>query len=167
MTVLGIDISTRAIDLVYLDEDTLHGHWQRIPLPQPAIAPASRRIDQARAIRHGLRHEGERLETVWLVAVEDPAAYRGGQATKALGILTGAVYATLPTHLTILPVRVQEWRRELGLHPRATKTDARHAALALGANPRLSDWPQDAYDAWAIAHAALRINTRALERSPA
>lgn len=167
MTILGIDVSTKAIDLVYLNEDTPHGNWQRINLPQPATHIASRRVDQARAIRDSLRHEAERLETVYLAGIEDPAAYRGGQAIKALGILTGAIYASLPRHITILPIRVQEWRRELGLHPRASKADAQNAARALGANPWLQDWPQDAYDSWAIAHAAHRINTRAAERSPA
>lgn len=162
MTILGIDVSTHAIDLTYLDEDTLAATWQRIELPQPAIAPASRRIDQARAIRHGLRHELERLETVHLAAIEDPASWRGGQAIKALGILTGAIYASLPDRLTILPIRVAEWRTELGALTGLTvrsKEDVRLAVTVLGA--AAPDWPQDAYDAYAIALAALHITDRA------
>ncbi len=157
MTVLGIDLSTHAIDLVYLDEDTLRGDWDRITLPRTTrLAPAAQRGEQIAHINdHFPTLNTLEAAGVWLAGIEDPHG-RHAHTAKALGEITGAVKLLLTRRdIPHIPIPPAEWKRELGLPGNATKDQVRDR-IAGGYH-----WPQDAFDAYAIALAALRINERA------
>lgn len=161
-SVLGIDYSTRGIDLVYLDESTDAARWHHIPL--------SKGIAGLRQIRHTYAW-GAELEDVYLVAIED--AFSAGRAqAKHLGRVAGAVVASLPLSIAdehVWVMRPDEWRMACGMKGSAGKDEVmRWAHENLGARGWLIDaadlltWGQDACDAYCIAYAAREINAKAV-----
>lgn len=153
-TVCGCDFSTKAIDLVYLDESTDLARWHSLPL--------ERGIAGTRQIRHAYAWARE-LEDAYLVAIEDPFS-AGRTAAKQLGRVCGAILASLPVsvpdeHVWLL--RPDEWRMACGLAGNASKAD-----VAAWARERFGEqvaiYSQDAVDALCVAYAAREINARAV-----
>jgi hypothetical protein len=164
MNVGGIDLSTKAVDVVAIDEDdpsrcqhlriALDGGWW----------------DAARAMRsHAFFDAGVYAwldgRNVRLVGIERPYSQPShiGSATKLHAIL-GAVLASLPASVHAFEVSPNEMRRELGLPGNCDKGAMRaevYSRLRRGDDG--FGWPDDAYDAWAAAYATLRMNERAPE----
>ena len=152
----GIDLSTRAVDLVALDEDAIdRADHLRVPLPHDWW-------DGARTMRETLLDHGV---TGWLydrnvrlVGVEKPYStpQQIGTACKLYAIL-GAVVASLPKDITVFAVTPGQMRIELGLSGRAKKHEMHDMVRWWGVG---DGWPPDALDGWAAAYACMRINER-------
>lgn len=119
-SVVGIDLSTKALDLVALDENTNRAEWVRCELP------GAKAWDRTLAIREQLPPR-EWWQTVYLVAIESP--YGSGQpgTLAKLSQVVGAVAASLPARLRVPErcwlVRPDEWKGGLGLKAKPTETD--------------------------------------------
>lgn len=154
MNVVGIDVSTKAIDLVKLPFDGNHAEWTRIELP--GDTPATRA-----GLAPDLIPIGSYWDDVALVAIERPYG-PGRDVAFALHVVVGIVIAKLPRRLR--PpwlLRPTEWRKACGLSGKATKERVAEFATwetSLGAKPVF--WPQDACDAYCIAYAARAINAK-------
>jgi Holliday junction resolvasome RuvABC endonuclease subunit len=158
VTVAGIDFSTKAIDVVLLNDDTDHATWHRYTITHKQGAfYAARQVNDAMPT-------SSFWDQVWLAAIEDPYSNSRGTA-KALGMIRGAVLASIPTRLPILPTAPQEWKRVFCGNPSASKTDVKDAAIRRGFDP--ADAAQDAYDAYGIAWAIRKLNHDAIERNAA
>lgn len=165
-SVLGIDLSSFAIDLVRLDEETNAAEWTRVTLGTDKT-PA---LDRLRNVAL-LMPPPSFYDEVYLAAIEVP--YGTGQAgTQAkLNRVFGAVLACLPQSLHVWDVMPGAWRKELGLPGNASKTECAVAVQRLrraqDVYPRsLEVWPQDALDAYAVAFYARTVNERDALPSP-
>lgn len=145
--IAGIDFSTHAIDTVLLDEDTDRATWHRRRLD---TAPGDA-FEAARRVRDAMPARGRWLDTVIAIGIEEPA----GQGTTPLVRVQGAILACLPVTLLIQPLYPVTWKKHS-----VGRGDARKPAIADWAFARLAaagidarDWPQDAFDAYAIAYA--------------
>lgn len=159
MNVCGIDFSSRAIDLVFLDEDTGHAEWRRAELHgQDAF-------ERARDVRRAMLERGSGVfdDTV-AVGIEDPRGYNAG----ALYRIQGAVLACIPPPLLVQPLIPSEWRKAVGLKGNASKPAIRSHAIVVascdatrwGTYEGMHAWPQDACDAYCIALATQRLLER-------
>ena len=151
-SVLGIDYSSRAVDLVFLDESTDTARWHSIPL--------ERGVAGARSVRQKYAW-GSALDDVYLVAVEDPMS-AGLTVAKQLGRVCGAILSSLPWTLSddlVWMLQPSEWKLACGLSGNASKQDVARWALE---RFDCGMWSQDALDAVCMAHAARDINARAL-----
>lgn len=158
MTVVGVDLSTHALDLVKLDDETNRAEWVRCEL---VGKDAWERTLNVRDSLRGYRQTGETVanaawfEDVHLCAIEAPYG-RGQAGTNALlNRVVGAVCASLPAHLRD-PARCwlvapHEWKAGLGLKGKPEYGDLPHEALIVGP-PHMDDaaW-QNARDAYCIA----------------
>lgn len=170
--ILGVDLSTKAIDLVYLNPETLDARWNRIPLQKLAKdANREQRLQSSRDMRDlmptrlHLEHHG-----VYLLAIEAPTGTHNIRTTQQLHIIFGAVLATLGKHLPLLTFTPDEWRGELNLPKRRPKDAGRnwlkHRSVAWAIeHGAQSDWDDNACEALAVAHAAMNVNARALEEA--
>ena len=152
---LGVDFSSRAVDLVYLDESTDCARWHSIPL--------ERGVAGTRQIRSAYAWAAE-LESVYLVAIEDPFS-AGRTAAKQLGRVCGAIIASLPPSVPdehVWLMRPDEWRMACGMAGNATKAQVAVWARERFAIDGLDMWPQDAIDALCVAYAAREINAKAV-----
>lgn len=119
--VVGVDLSSRALDLVKLDESSNRAEWVRVELAGKdawertlAVRDALPPDDPA-----GIIYEGDFWGDVYLVAIEEPRG-RGQLRTNAvLNRVVGAVAASLPARLRVPErcwvVRPDEYRTGLGL----------------------------------------------------
>jgi len=158
MTVLGVDLSTRNIDLVLLDEDDpTRATHHRIKLEQPWWESARNMVwilDE----RFG-HHNYHELQDVSLAGVERPYG-PNRQAIASLHTILGAFLASLPSWVCPVEIRPADMRRELGL-PGNCKKARMQAVIIDGLWTSFEDWwPPDALDAWAAGHAALRMCER-------
>lgn len=166
-SVLGIDLSTKAIDLVRLDETTNRADWTRIELEGKSA------FDRLRHLPLMMRHPayGLDFDDVYLAAIEAPMS-RGQSGTLAkLSRVFGAVVACLPPALEVWEVAPAAWRKELGLSGHASKEEVARSVRSLMAvygdttitfdfTHPCFQWPQDALDAYAIAYYARQVNAR-------
>jgi Holliday junction resolvasome RuvABC endonuclease subunit len=159
-SVLGIDISSRAIDFVRLDETTNDATWERLELTGETS------FERLRSIGDAGRWDIAWFEDVYLAIIERPKT-RFMPSAAALFPVFGAVVALLPAKLELWEVAPTTWRHGLGLKGNAKKAEVAEAVrrLACGAEPEhpILDWPQDAYDAYAVAYWARAINQRGLD----
>lgn len=160
MSIVGIDLSTHNVDLVKLDEETDRAEWVRVPLV------GENAIDRARSYRRSGQDTfyPRGMKTSWwddviLCALEDPA---GRGDTRKIARVQGVVIATIPARVQVWTLQPAEWRKACAMPGNCPKERVR-----LFAEVRLQDadsggdferWPQDAYDAYAIAYAARAIN---------
>lgn len=150
MYVAGLDFSTKALDVVLLDDDTESWIWKTFPIH--GRTP----FDRAQDIRFTLP------TTTWweernvrLIAVEEPRGHQNAVTQLALGSLYGAIVARLPRSIPACAYTPSEWKRPFTGNGNAPKELVRRCALEHGLP---DDMPQDAYDAYGIAWTA-----RALE----
>lgn len=151
--VLGIDVSSFAIDLVKLDETTNEATWERLTLAGKTA------FDRLRQV-HVQMHSDAWYQDCYLAAIERPKT-RSFISASALWPVFGAVVALLPPALLVWDVPPTAWRQELGLAGNAVKDVCAARAIELGAYPEWAD--QNAYDAWAVAWYAREVNARAIE----
>jgi Holliday junction resolvasome RuvABC endonuclease subunit len=152
--VVGIDLSTRAVDLVRLDETSNQGTWDHLHLEGKTA------LERLRQVPRVMPRRSLYWESVYLIAVEAPMS-RGQQGTMAkLSRVLGAIVACLPAGVEVWEVAPVQWRKELGLSGHASKETCAEAVVELGAP---AGWlTQDAYDAYAVAYYARQVNARAL-----
>jgi hypothetical protein len=155
--IAGIDYSTRAVDVVLLDEDTDAATWHRFEL-EGADA-----FDRARAVRLAMFTRPFDWDDVLAVGIEDPRGYNAGSLYR----VQGAILSSLPRHTLVHPLIPSQWRKTVGLPGNASKTAVKaFAAMTLD----VAGWSrfrqpavQDFYDAYCIALATRTL----LERVPA
>lgn len=172
--VLGIDVSSFAIDLVKLDETTNEATWERLPLTGKTA------FDRLRQV-HVQMHSDAWYDDCYLAAIERPKT-RSFVSASALWPVFGAVVALLPPGLLVWDVPPTAWRQELGLPGNASKDECATAVDLLRGDlapcPTTTgcdcdgecdkwltwrEWPQDAFDAYAVAYYARENNRRAIE----
>lgn len=149
MHVVGIDLSSRAIDLVKLAENDDEATWLSVPLV------GANAWDRARTIRHAMP-PAIWWDDVYLCAVEQPF----GPSRRAQSVLMraqGAILAAIPADIEVWEVTPQQWRTHLGV-PNKVKPSWSYFP------PSFFDdyWPQDARDALAIALYARDTNAQAI-----
>jgi hypothetical protein len=156
--VVGIDLSSRQLDLAALDETTNYATHYRISLELEKSATAWQRTLALPDVMPLVSW----WDDVYLVAIEAP--YGHGAGTVAiLNRIVGAVAASLPAFLRepyrCWIVRPDEWKNELGLKGKPSAEDVAALGLELtGDHPET----QDARDAACLAYYARELNARAL-----
>lgn len=156
MTVAGIDYSSRAVDIVLLNDDTDHAAWTRVELHGATPIERARSLRGRLPLRSWWEDEG-----VYLIGIEDPYSRSKGVA-KALGMAAGAIVALLPVDLTVIQTPPIEWKRLAIGNGSATKAQVANWARAELGHDGVTTWAQDAYDAYAIARAVRHLNNHAI-----
>lgn len=154
MRVLGIDLSSFAVDLVLLDETTAAAEWHRLELAGGSSFDRCRDVARVMPSRSWLEERG-----VYLVAIEKPTAASFVSAAAQFPVY-GAVAVSLPASLLVWSFAPAEWKAALRI-PLARKPTADEIAAVVG--DVAWTWPQDALDACGIAYAAREMNRRAIE----
>lgn len=156
MFVAGIDFDTHAVHLVLVDLDE-----QRPPWYHRFELHGGDAFDRARSVRPAMPGPTSILwDETLAFGIEEPQGRHKATVAK-LKAVQGAVLACLPEGTLVHPLVPAEWRRLAGLPGNASKATV--AALVLDdacANGwgEIASWPQDACDAYCIAHAtALKI----------
>jgi len=141
MRVLGIDLSSHAVDLVFIPYDTDGDPaWLRFHLV------GSDAFDRARSVaEHMCGPHSSLYDDVLAIGIEDPR----GQNAGALYRVQGAILAQLPAHKLVEKWIPSRWRKAIGLPGNCTK--AAVAQWAAQWIPAGQSWPQDACDALAVA----------------
>jgi hypothetical protein len=161
MHIAGIDVSTRAVDIIKLPLDGDNAQWDHYDLVGPTA------LERVCWTFYDIP-KGTYWDNVALVAIERPYG-PGRDILFHLHLVVGAVIAALPARLR--PPWIMhptEWRKACGLSGNASKADVlRFAAdqvYDLAAIPvrhwKTERWPQDAYDAYCIAYAARALNEK-------
>ena len=158
--IAGIDVSTKQVAIVLLNDDDDHAETHLFPLAaeggdRPAWAAA-------RSVQDVLpRPTGLFWDPVWLIGIEDPMS-RGIHAAKSLSLVLGAVLTMLPRDVPVIPLPPTEWKRETHGKAMASKDQVAHWVFRTwkADTPILVD--QDTIDAYAIAYAARALNSRAV-----
>ena len=157
-SVVGIDLSSRAVDLAKLDESADHAIHTRISLERDKRAKA---WDRTLLVPELMPKAGY-WDDVYLVAIEIPFG-AGTGAVAGINRVVGAVAASLPAQLRepyrCWAVRPGEWRTWLGLHGKPDVQLIEQLGLVLEGPYAAS---QDARDALCIAYYARETNAAAL-----
>lgn len=154
--IAGIDYSSHAVDIALLEDDSIQAKWVRIDLE------GGTPFERARSLRNSFpspswwEHYG-----VYLVGIEDPHS-RANHTAKALGLVAGAIATRLPPRLTVVQTVPVEWKRLTVGKPSATKDEVARWARTYLDHGGVQKWPQDAYDAYAIARAVRVLNDGAI-----
>lgn len=142
--IAGIDYSTRAIDVVLLDEDTDAATWNRYKLHgQDAF-------ERARDVRRAMHYFAPLWDDVLAFGIEDPRGYGAGSLYR----VQGAILTKIPRRTLVYPWVPSAWRKAVGLPGNASKSEIQvmvdfRRLKAHGTS--LVGWPQDACDAYMIA----------------
>lgn len=153
--VLGIDVSSHAIDLIRLDETSTAAEWTRLDLGDEKV-PAFERCRQVQCVMP----QASFYEDVYLIAIERPKTHSFISAAAQFPVF-GAVLACLPYAIETWDVSPGDWRKGIGLKGNAKKDECARAVNDLGA-PSDTSWPQDAFDAFAVAYYARELNARGI-----
>lgn len=153
MSVAGIDFSTRAVDIVLLDDDTADAEWHRYEITDKRGSfYAALNIRKTLPTRSWWETHG-----VWLIGIEKPMSPHA-ISISALMRIQGAILSRLPHDICTIETPPHEWKTETVGLSNATKQQVADWATA-GAR---TGWPQDALDAYAIAHAVRQLNERGI-----
>jgi hypothetical protein len=140
--IAGIDYSTRAVDVVLLDEDSDAATWHRFPLE------GNDAFDRARDVRRVMYLPGSEFwDDVLAIGIEDPRGYGSG----ALYRIQGAVLNCLPKNTLVHPLIPSQWRKTVGLPGNASKGAVFEFTMKHSGRAGSGIWPQDACDAYCIA----------------
>lgn len=143
MSVAGIDFSSRAVDVVLLDEDTDAAEWFRFPLEGAGA------FDRARDVHRAMYGTSVLWDEVLACGIEDPRGYGAGSLYR----VQGAILACLPAYLLVHPLIPSQWRKACGLPGNAPKGVVAAFVDERDTGNMTPDiyWPQDACDAYCIA----------------
>ena len=144
---VGIDLSSRTVDLVRLDENVDEAQWLSVPLQ------GDQAWDRVRLIADRMPPAGWWAD-VYLCAIERPFA-RARQDVVRLA--QGAALACIPTHIVTWEVTPAIWKKHLGL-----KQSEKPSWSDLPASCFDDYWPQDARDALGIALWARDTNAQGI-----
>lgn len=152
--IAGIDLSTFAVDVVLLDEDSDAATWHRFEL-EGADA-----FDRARDVRRSFKpSSGVLFEDCLAIGIEDPRGYGAGSLYR----VQGAILTCLPPRTLVHPLIPSSWRKTVGLPGNCPKSHVEaFTTIRRGVEP-FSDhefWPQDACDAYCIALATRTLLQR-------
>lgn len=161
--VVGIDLSTKAIDLVKLPEETNDATWERANL-NGGDAWA-----RTLTIRDALPTASWWAD-VYLVAIEAPYGRAQGGTQAKLNRVVGAIVSALPGALRrperCWIVRPDEWKTELGLKKKPTVEDVERLLPGCTLEGLQSTlWlhgAQDQWDALCLALFARQVNAKAI-----
>jgi hypothetical protein len=153
--IAGIDYSTRAIDVVLIDEDTLKPEWRRFTMRGLDAWERTRNVGWA-------FDESWDWDDVLAVGIEEPRGYNSGALYRVQGSILRSIPDYETPRLLVQPWVPSEWRKAVGLKGNASKQEVADHALFTAGVPAMN-WPQDAADAFCIAMATLR----AIERTEA
>lgn len=172
-SVVGIDLSTKALDLVKLNEEGVVAEWRRVDLE--GADAWERTLDVRWKMRDSQLYDwtngGGYWDDVYLVAIEEPFSRAKGKSLLMLNRVVGAVMASLPHDLRsphrCWLVAPHEWKAGLGLKGKPSMDEVR--AVAPGASIRqrrpalvLPDAElQNARDAYCLALWARDTNAKA------
>lgn len=157
---VGIDLSSRAIDIVKLDETTNQAEWHRFEMEG---ATAWERTLRVRDVMPPSRF----WDDVYLAAVETPFPDQQGVLRR----VQGAVMACVPPAVLVWEANASEWKRALGLGT-AKPTTHDLARIAPSGNMKLVgrrvldvkwDEAQNGRDAYCIALWCRETNRRGIE----
>ena len=151
--VLGIDLSSFAIDLVLLDEDTDEATWTHLDLGGVTSFDRCRQVANVFPSASWFEDRG-----LYLAALEKPSAASFISAAAQFPVF-GAVAVLLPRELVVWSFRPAEWKKSLGVPLREKPTQDLIASLVSGVT---GEWTQDALDACGIAWAAREQNGHAV-----
>lgn len=162
MSVVGIDLSSRAIDLVTLAEDTNDADHFRVRIDLPSGATATER---ARRLRDRMP-----ARTAWadagvsVLAIELPFSRT---PNPAMLIIYGGLLQLVPADLPLLELRSDDWRPECLIpirKPRDAGEDWHKQRALEFAREQWADPPavvdHNAAEAFCIAYAAREIDLR-------
>ena len=163
--VVGIDLSSHAIDLVRLDETTNRAEWVRLPLE------GATSFERCRSVAAAMATLGTGFyDDAYLAAIERPKT-RFMPSAAALFPVFGAVLVSLPAALPVWDVSPGDWRKGLGLKGNATKEECQLAVIELWDNVSEVAYcdgeTQDTFDAWAVAFFARELNARGVSAEEA
>lgn len=153
MNVLGIDLSSFALDLVLLDENTDEPEWIHLALEGETAFDRCRQVAAVMPSASWFEDKG-----VYLAAIEKPTAASFISAAAQFPVF-GAVAVLLPRDLVVWSYRPAEWKAAVGI-PLTEKPTGELMATRVGG--AVAGWPQDALDACAVAWAAKQTNARAV-----
>lgn len=158
MHVVGLDVSTRTVDLVKLADDNT-AEWISVPC-------ADRRGPLfAARLAAELAPKASWWDDVYLIGVEQ--LWSHSRATlRALAFVTGAVTGTVPRTVTALLTSPQEWRTVCGMPAKCSKQEAARWATETWCDPPAM-LTQDSLDAFCIGFAARALNDKAITESAA
>lgn len=156
--IAGIDFSTKAVDVVLLDEDTDAATWHHAPMDGWDA------FERTRDVRRAMLEIGSGIwDDVLACGIEEPA----GRMTGRLFRVQGAILACLPSSLLVHKLMPSEWRRTVGLPGNASKADvelfADRKRYPVWPHPMvntLPPWPSDPCDAYCIALATRTLLQR-------
>lgn len=125
MRYCGVDLSTRAIDLAFLDTDQNVAEWVRITLDGATA------WDRILTIRDKMPPQST-WDDVCLVAVEKPIPDQRGLLGNVLGALSASLPKKLRQSHTFWTVTPSVWKKELGIHAHKKPSWEQVAALLPG-----------------------------------
>jgi hypothetical protein len=163
-SVLGLDFSTRAIDIVALDKNTNAAEWLRVELEGESAWERTLSVPRLMPDASWYDYRG-----VFLAAIETPV----NDQKRVLSRVQGAVMASLPAKLrhphSCWDVHPSTWKAGLGLKGKPTADDIERVLPGCELEGMLSTlWPvgmQDTWDALALAAWARDTNARAVEQA--
>jgi hypothetical protein len=104
--VLGVDLSSRYLDLVLLDENANRASWTRLTLEGPNA------FERARDVAEKMPQPGwYEAHGVYLVAIERPFSQSRADSIR---LVQGCVLAEIPRRLDVLEVAPQTWKAHIG-----------------------------------------------------
>lgn len=154
--IAGLDISTRAVHIVALPEDSNEAdlHVVRVDATRGDAITRIRRLRDSMPARSAWKDAG-----ITLIAVERPFSRSPGIAVMMA--VYGAVLQLFPVDVPLLELSAPEWRRECLLPQRG---DDRKPAAIRFAREQWTDAPtaidDNAADAFCVAYAAREIDIR-------
>lgn len=149
--VVGVDLSTRAIDFVRLDENEDHAIWDRAHLTGDSAWERIRDITAA-----PLAHV---FENAYLVAIERPFSQSRNDSVR---LAEGAILACIPRGLEVWEVAPQTWKAHIGFRGRGKPG---WADMPFTPSYEAAAWPQDAIDALGVALYARDTNAAGIAES--
>jgi hypothetical protein len=157
--IAGIDFSTKAVDVVLLDEDSDVATWHRFPLA------GQDGFERSRDVRASMPPSSF-WDDVLAVGIEDPRGYGAGSLYR----VQGAILSRIPEGRLVQPWIPSAWRKTVGLPGNCPKPVIRSyvaRTIAVGHDdlpnnmPILNgEWTQDACDAYCIALATRTLLQR-------
>lgn len=122
----GVDLSSKAIDIVLLDEDGNRARHERrrLDLPSGGALARIRRVRDRMPARAEWRDQG-----VLEVCIEEPFARGNMRGQVPILMVIGAILQTIPPEIPLAIVRADDWRRVCDLPIRGTRETLKKAAI--------------------------------------
>lgn len=150
-SVVGIDFSSFAVDLVKLDETANEASWLRVKLDGGSAWDRTRKLPL-------FMPRASYWDDVYLCAIESPKS-AGFKVATVMHRVQGSVIACVPSAVWMWEVTPSEWKKPLGvkLKDKPTFSDFPPTMKHDGTQP-WATWEQDALDALGVAMYARDAN---------